>query len=91
MKVTPYNKDHMARRIAEAAWKQPDDSVSNMMARVSEALISVGASFSQFRSLENLKDHRIPVADDGAESITYAQALRDSISIVERMDAAETA
>ncbi len=81
MKITMYNKDDIARQIAECAWKQPDDSVSNNMLRVSEALIAVGTSFSDFRTLASLGAQFIPCGEEKFTEITYLQALNTAMEV----------
>lgn len=86
MKVTKHNKDHVARLIAENAWKQPNDEVSVNMLRVSDALTDVGTAFSPFRTLASFDTEFIPCGEgehyEGVTKITYRQALNAALMIV---------
>lgn len=75
MKVTMHNKDDIARKIAESAWKQKDDAVSNNMLRVSDALTAVGTICSPFRTLANFETEMIPAGEEKFTDVTYKQAL----------------
>jgi len=81
MKVTMHNKDDIARKIADSAWAQPDDALCNNMLRVSEALISVGMSFSVFRSLTSFNTMHIPCGEEKNTDITYTQALNEAMAV----------
>ncbi len=73
------NKDDIARKIANAAWKHSDDAVSNNMLRVSDALTAIGTIGSPFRTLGSLKTEMIPSGEETITSTTYLQALRSAM------------
>lgn len=81
MKVTMHNKDAIARKIAEKAWKHPDDAVSNNMLRVCDALIAVGTTCSPFRTLASFETEMIPSGEETFTNITYSQALKDAMAV----------
>lgn len=97
MKLTMFTKDHIAQKIADAAWKLGTsadkmeakrlDRLFRKMTTVSDALTSVGESFSEFRTLGDLTRATIQLTDDklGADGeliitdsgVTYFQALTE--------------
>lgn len=83
MLVTMYNKDEIARKIADKAWKHPDDAISNNMLRVSEALETVGEIGSPFRTLNSLSTEFIPCGEIDDTGVTYEQALVSAMEIAE--------
>jgi len=88
MKITPYNKDHIARLIQEKAYALPagtdnSDALFANMLRVSEALLSVGETGSSFRKLTDLRTKCIPTGEDTESDITYLEVLRQIIPLIE--------
>ena len=90
-------KDHIAQKLADAAWKLGTsadkmeakrlDNLFRRLTTVSDALTSIGESFSEFRTLNDLAVKRIQITDDklGANGelvitdsgVTYFQALTE--------------
>lgn len=79
MKITMHNKDHIARMIADSAWQQKDDAVSNSMLRVSDALTAIGTIYSSFRTLKSFETEMIPAGEEKFTDITYKQALNSAM------------
>ncbi len=97
MKLTMTTKDHIAQQIANAAWKLGTsadkmeakrlDVLFRKMTTVSDALTSVGESFSEFRTLGDLTRATIQLTDDKLgidgelvitdSGVTYFQALTE--------------
>ncbi len=97
MKLTMFTKDHIAQQIATAAWKLGTsvdkmeakrlDNLFRKMTTVSDALTSVGESFSEFRTIRDLTTATIQLTDDklGADGelvitdsgVTYFQAINE--------------
>ena len=99
MKLTMTTKDHIAQQIANAAWKLGTsadkmeakrlDRLFRKMTTVSDALTSVGESFSEFRTIRDLTEFTIHHTDDklGADGelvitdsgVTYFDALKEVV------------
>lgn len=89
MKITPHNKDHIARLIAEKAYALPagtdsDDAMFANMLRLSEALLSVGEVGSSFRKLTDLRTKRIPTGEETDSDVTYLQVLQQVLPMIEK-------
>lgn len=92
MKITMANKDHIARLIAEKAYKMPvggeNDVRYNNMLRVSEALERTGEIGSPFRSLGDFKKIKLPPMGTKKEDVlietdrTYFDALIEALRFV---------
>lgn len=74
MKLTMTTKDHIAQKLADAAWKLGTskdkieakrlDNLFRKLTTVSDALTSVGVPFSEFRTIKDLAIRRIQITDD---------------------------
>lgn len=89
MKITPHNKDHIARLIQERAYKLPagmeeSDALFTNMLRVSEALLSVGEVGSSFRKLSDLRTKCIPTGEETDSNVTYLQVLQQILPMIEQ-------
>lgn len=86
MKLTMTNKDHIARLIAEQAFKLPaktdnDNILYNKMLRISEALETVGEIGSHFRKLSDLRHTKMPpvVINEKGHTIETDESYFDAL------------
>jgi len=99
MKLTMTNKDHIARLIAEEAYKLPattnEDNIRyNQMLRISEALENIGEVGSRFRKLTDLRHVKMPpvVVDEKENVIDANETYFDALcKIVQSMATREAA